>query len=94
MILIDKPEVNITSPNPYRVIEGNKAILVCSLTAANPNTSIIWKWFSGDKPFLENEPTFIISEIKRIESGNYSCTASNKAGTSKATSTTLDVQCM
>lgn len=86
----------ISSENPYRVIEGQKATLVCSLTAANPNTSITWKWFSGDKQFpgLENRPTFIMSGIHRIKSGNYSCTASNKIGTSEATSTMLDVQCM
>lgn len=86
----------ISSKNPYRVIEGQNATLVCSLTAANPNTSITWKWFSGDKqfPVPENRPTFIMSEIHRIKSGNYSCTASNKVGTSEATSTTLDVQCM
>lgn len=96
MILIVKPEVKIASQNPYRVIEGRKAELVCSLTTANPNTSITWRWFYEDKqlPVLENGPTFIMSEIQRNNSGNYSCTASNLAGTSNATSTTLDVQCM
>lgn len=96
MILIDKPEVIITSQHPYRVIEGQNATLVCSLEAANPNTSITWKWYSGDKefPVLENGPTFLMAEIHRVKSGNYSCTATNKIGTSEATLTTLDVQCM
>ena len=92
----DKPEVESNTTNPYRVIEGNTVILMCTMTTANPNTSITWKWIRTDSPAtaLHNGPKYTIPNIQRGGSGSYSCTASNSVGTSDAATILLDVQCM
>ena len=84
------------TPNPYRVIEGQTAALICTMTSANPNTSITWRWIKKDSQAttLYNETTYTILNIQTGSSGSYSCTASNSVGTSDAATITLDVQCM
>lgn len=96
IILIDKPEVTITPASPFTVIEGQPATLECSLKVANPNTSITWKWFRNDNAniFLHNQPTFMINDIQRNESGQYGCTAENTAGTSNVPTVNIVVLCM
>ena len=91
----DKPEVKSSITNPYKVIEEQRATLVCILTAANPNTGIMWKWIKTDSPntALSSEPNYTISNIKREKSGSYSCTANNSVGTSEAVTIDVDVQC-
>lgn len=81
--------------SPYRVIEGQTAVLGCTVTDANPFTSILWKWFKTDRltDVLYNGSIFVIQNIMRHRSGSYSCTASNSVGTSEAANTYLDVQC-
>lgn len=95
-MLTDKPEIKSITPNPYRVLEGNTATLQCALTAANPNTNIIWKWVKNDSPttVLSETANYTISySIQRTMSGSYSCTAMNTVDTSAATIITVDVQC-
>ena len=84
------------TPNPYRVIEGQTATLICTITTANPNTIITWRWIKTDRQatVLHNGPTYTILSIQRGSSGSYSCTASNSVGTSDAATILLDVQCM
>lgn len=96
MILIDKPEVTITTASPYMVIEGRLATLECSLKFANPNTSITWRWFRKDKVnnVLHNQTTLMIKDIQRNKSGQYGCTATNTAGTSNVTTIDVVVLCM
>ncbi|XP_078334109.1 neural cell adhesion molecule 1-A-like isoform X2 [Crassostrea virginica] len=88
------PEVisNITSP--YRVREGQTATLVCTVTDANPNISITWKWIKLDSPHmvLHNGSHFTIPNIKRGRAGPYSCAASNSVGASEAAIIFVDVQ--
>lgn len=81
--------------SPYRVIEGQTAVLGCTVTDANPNTSILWKWFKADSltDVLYNGSRFVIHKIQKDRSGSYSCTASNFIGTSEAANAYLDVQC-
>lgn len=81
--------------NPYRVIEGKSAKLECTLTAANPNTSITWIWFKTGHPkdTLYNGQNYTIPNIQKNETGSYSCTANNSAGLSEPTSIAVDVQC-
>ena len=95
MDLTDKPEVRSSITNPYKVIEGHTATLVCILTAANPNTGIRWKWIKTDSPNtpLHNGPNYTISNIQRDKRGSYSCTATNSVGTSEAVTVDIDVQC-
>lgn len=82
--------------NPYRVREGETATLMCTVTDANPNNNITWRWFQTDRldTNLNNGHTYTIPNIQRERSGSYSCTASNNAGTSDPASIIVDVQCM
>lgn len=94
-ILIDKPEVTSSRPN-ISVIEGQTGTLQCKVVAANPNTTITWKWFRTETPSEDlhnNGPTYTIPNIERDRSGSYSCTASNSIGTSEASTVIVDVQC-
>lgn len=81
--------------SPYRVTEGQTATLECRVTAANPNSSITWRWYNTDNPInvLHNGPTLLIPKIQRNISGLYRCTASNVVGTSLAATTIVDIQC-
>lgn len=83
------------TPNPYTVIEGLSATLKCVMTAANPNTSIIWRWSRTDRPdaVLYYGPNCTIPILQRGMSGTYNCTASNSIGTSEAYIIIVDVQC-
>nr|XP_022313604.1 B-cell receptor CD22-like [Crassostrea virginica] len=89
-----KPEVEYNTPNPYKVIEGQTATLICTMTTANPNSSTTWKWIKTDSPttVLHNGPNYTIFNIQRGSSGSYSCTASNSVGTSDPATVNLDVQ--
>ena len=92
---IDIPEVTPTTQSPYRVTEGQTATLSCAVTDANPNTGITWRWIKTDSPntVLDTGANYTIPNIQRGRSGNYSCTASNTAGASKAVTIDIDVQC-
>lgn len=75
--------------------EGETVTLLCTLTAANPNTGITWKWIKTENPntVLHNETFYTISNIKRESVGSYNCTASNILGTSKPALVEVDVLC-
>lgn len=95
-VLTDKPEIKSITQNPYKVSEGNTAVLQCALTAANPITNIIWEWVKNDGPatVLSQTSNYTISySIQRTMSGSYNCTAMNTVGTSAATVIKVDVQC-
>ena len=86
-----------SSPSsPYRVKEGKTATLVCTVSDANPNTGITWRWFNTDSPniVIYNESNYTISNIQRGRSGSYSCKATNTVGISEAATIEVDVQCM
>uniref|UniRef100_A0A8B8B5S2 B-cell receptor CD22-like n=1 Tax=Crassostrea virginica TaxID=6565 RepID=A0A8B8B5S2_CRAVI len=89
-----KPEVISADSSPYRVIEGQTATLLCTVIAANPNTTLTWKWTKPDNPNVElhNGPNYTIPNIQRRASGSYICTASNAVGTSDGAKITIDVQ--
>lgn len=93
--MIDKPEIKSLTPSPYRVIEGRRASLECSVMTANPNTNITWRWIKTDRPehALHTGPNYTIQNVTRMESGTYNCTASNSVGISVPVKVDLDVQC-
>lgn len=97
LFAIDKPEVIIRTANPYKVLEGTTAKLVCSVIDANPITGIKWEWFNAEvlpqHNVLSNRPNYTIPKIQRKSSGSYNCTASNIAGTSVAAKIYVDVEC-
>lgn len=89
-----KPDVTLVTKNPYRVEEGKMARIECKVIAANPNASIIWKWFHKGNPLgaFFKGPIYSIPNIQRDSLGSYSCTATNSVGTSKEAIITVDVQ--
>ena len=91
-----KPKVKINLQNPYSVRVGQTISLVCTVTAANPNTIISWKWIKTESPndVLYEGENFTISNIQRGSSGSYSCTAQNSVGTSEAATIHVNVLCM
>ena len=92
---VDKPDVRSSPSSLYRVREGETATLSCTVTDANPNTGITWRWFRIDSPnnVLHNGPSYILPNIQRGRSGSHSCTASNTIGTSEAATVNVNVQC-
>lgn len=96
---IDKPEVIIRTANPYTVLEGTTAELVCSVIDANPTTGITWEWIKTEvlpqnkSNVLYNGPNYTIPNIQRKSSGSYNCRASNIVDTSVAAKIYVDVQC-
>lgn len=95
MFTIDKPEVASNTKSPYIVVEGQTATLECTLTDANPNTGITWRWSNTDSPdnMLHNGPIYTLSNIQRNGSGVLRCIASNFVGTSEPVNIYIDVQC-
>ncbi|XP_078316005.1 cell adhesion molecule 2-like isoform X3 [Crassostrea virginica] len=96
IIVLYKPEVSSSLSNPYRVIEGETATLLCTVTDANPNTNITWRWvkINSTNDVLHTGRTYTIPNIKRDRSGSYICRASNKVGTSEGAVIDIDVLCM
>lgn len=94
-VLKDKPEVMSSTPGHYSVIEGQTGLLDCTVIAANPNTSITWRWFRTESPsnVIHNSPIYTIFNIHRNRSGSYNCTARNSVGTSVAVTINVDVLC-
>ena len=84
-----------TLPSPFKISERQTATLECTVTAANPNTSITWRWFKTDSPnnVLHNGPNYTISSIQRGRSGTYNCSAKNVVGTSENATIEVDVLC-
>lgn len=79
----------------YNVKEGETATLECEVAAANPNTSITWKWFNASSlnDVFFNGPKYVIPNIQRNQSGSYSCTANNSIGSSEAITINMDILC-
>ncbi|XP_078334121.1 kin of IRRE-like protein 3 isoform X1 [Crassostrea virginica] len=89
-----KPEVRSNTSSPYRVRERETVTLMCTVSDANPNTGITWKWIKINSvdTVLHNNSYYTIYNIDRQRSGSYSCTASNAVGTSNPATITIDVQ--
>ena len=93
---VDKPDVRSSPSSLYRVREGETATLSCTVTDANPNTGITWRWIRADSPnvIFHTGANFTISNIQREISGSFNRTASNSVGTSEAAVLIVDVQCV
>nr|XP_022287393.1 hemicentin-1-like isoform X3 [Crassostrea virginica] len=88
-----KPDVRVSTSGPYRLTEGTNATLVCTVTDANPNTNITWRWVKTNslKTILHSGQNYSILNIQKNETGLYNCTASNIVGRSEATTVYVDV---
>ena len=90
MALPDAPTVTIQQCSTP-VTEGDDATLYCNATGSPvPRTAWI-RASTGD--ILSRENAYIITAIKRTESGSYECLAWNGIGNNSTKSCTIDVQC-
>ena len=73
------------------VTEGDNVTLYCNATGIPvPNNTWI-RESTGN--VLSNKQAYIITAIKRNESGSYKCVAWNSIGNNNTKSCTIDVQC-
>lgn len=78
--------------NPYIVYEDHQnVVLSCAIDEANPAAPVTYEWnrTSG----IENTQNITIVSINKSHSGQYSCSATNIAGTSAITTKQINVHC-
>ena len=94
---LDKPEI-ATHPQNITTREGQNVTLYCNATG-NPALTI--SWYKNEYP-ISNDSSIILSpgheqltirNVKRKDSGNYTCRANNSVGTDTSNASTINVQC-
>jgi hypothetical protein len=94
MYISDPPTINVSPPSPYQIREGERAVMSCLVTDANPNTGITWSWTkSGSSTVLHRGQNYSIPNIHRGQRGDYQCTATNSIGLSAPATVQVDVHC-
>lgn len=95
IIFADKPYVKSKTKSPYNIKEFENASLECTVTDANPETGISWKWSHTEHSSypLPDGPVFTIPNIQRDMSGAYNCTAKNTEGQSDPITIKVIVEC-
>ena len=93
----DLPEVTIY-PESQTKAEGENVTLSCNV-AGNPSPTISWSRSgsplntTGRISFLDGKKQLTITNVKRTDSGEYRCVASNSLGNTTSNVATLNVQC-
>uniref|UniRef100_A0A8D0E761 receptor protein-tyrosine kinase n=1 Tax=Salvator merianae TaxID=96440 RepID=A0A8D0E761_SALMN len=90
-----KPKI-IRPPSNVKVIEGLKAVFPC-ITMGNPKPSV--SWIKGENVIKENARIAILESgnlrilnVRREDSGHYSCIAKNSLGTAYSKRVMLEVE--
>ena len=89
-----------THPISTVVVEGADLLLTCNATG-KPTPSILWTIdgslinASGDPriSITEQNTKLSITNVSRVDDGQYRCVASNSLGNATSNSATVDVQC-
>ena len=97
LIIADKPEIT-THPQNVTTTEGDNVTLSCDATG-NPVPTI--SWTKDESPLSNNSSINFspdnkklnITNVKRADSGEYQCVASNRVGNETSNAGKLDVQC-
>lgn len=93
--VLDISEVRIIPSRSVRITAGTKWILVhCYVENANPET-VEYQWFKGTSSNLSLKSfsqTLVFKTVDSKDGGQYTCRATNAAGTSNAT-VQVNVQC-
>lgn len=93
----DLPEV-IVYPEVQTKTEGENMTLSCNV-AGNPAPTISWSRngsplnTTGRISFLDSKTQLTITNVNRVDSGEYRCVASNSLGNITSSVATLNVQC-
>ena len=96
-LFTDKPEI-VTHPQNITTREGQNVTLCCNATG-NPAPTISW-YKNGyhinnsfSTIFSPNHEQLTIRNVNRIDRGDYTCRAKNRAGTDTSNASTINVQC-
>ena len=99
MFLIIVAPLITTQPQSGPVTEGDNVTLSCN-ASGNPVPTISWTRdgsliSSGDQriSFEAGNRRLTITNVSRVDSGEYRCVADNIKGNDTSNATTLDVQC-
>ena len=99
MFLIIVAPLITTQPQSGSVTEGDNVTLSCN-ASGNPLPAISWTRdgslvSSGDQriSFEAGNRRLTITNVSRVDSGEYRCVADNSEGNDTSNATTLDVQC-
>ena len=85
---LHKPIVKVLPGSQPR--EGNLAILECVALGSHPMN---YTWFRNSIALAEASNIFTIFNVKRNDSGEYKCSASNDFGNATSDSVTVAVAC-
>ena len=86
---IVRPEVSVTSP--ITALEGDNVNFRCTVTAANPTASVMWRGPSNT--VLSSSPLLTLNSVNRNQVGEYTCIASNGISPNARKTTFLSVNC-
>ncbi|XP_063442035.1 hemicentin-1-like [Mytilus trossulus] len=76
--------------NPYNVYQNQQdVVLICEIDDANPSEAVTYKWNSPSRTV--NTQNLTIPTVTKLHNGQYSCTATNIAGTSNKATKQLNV---
>ena len=98
-IVTDQPEITV-HPRSGAETEGNNVTLSCDATA-NPVPTILWTRdgypvntsINSRISFAADKRQLTITNVNRVDSGEYRCVASNILGNTTSNAATLDIQC-
>ncbi|KAM9454107.1 B-cell receptor CD22-like [Clarias gariepinus] len=87
-VLYPPKNVSVSISSSGEIMEGSSVTLTCS-SGGNPPVEI-YTWFK-ERTSVGNEKTYIISDIRSEDSGEYKCKCSNKVGYQESSSVILNV---
>ena len=98
-LFTDQPEITLNPLNVTKA-EGENVTLTCNATG-NPEPNISWivKWssintnYSHGTDFSKDRQEMTIMNVRRTDSGEYQCMATNNLGNDSSQVATLDVLC-
>ena len=91
-IFIDPPTVKIETSQMDNLEDEKDSVTLRCIVDSNPRAAILWKK-EGLNGEFSPEQEIVFSPVTRHTAGQYSCTAENQLGMSKADYVEVDVKC-
>ena len=89
---IDPPTVKIETSQMDNLEDEKDSVTLRCIVDSNPRAAILWKK-EGLNGEFSPEQEIVFSPVTRHTAGQYSCTAENQLGMSKADYVEVDVKC-